>query len=180
MTARILVAGVGNVLRGDDGFGVEVARRMMSRSLPDGVRVVETGIAGIQLVQEVMEGTDALLVVDAVDHGRPPGTVMVIEPDVTDVELLTFDERFDILADMHVAVPERALMLIRALGALPSTVLVIGCQPLDAHELCLGLSAPVASAIEVAIAEVERCIAGLLVLSATSTPPIPPTGPRLP
>ena len=62
---QILVAGVGNLLRGDDGFGVEVARALEGRSLPPEVRVVETGIGGIHLVQEMLTPADALLVIDA-------------------------------------------------------------------------------------------------------------------
>ena len=69
----------GGVLHGDDGFGVEVARRLGARLLPPAVTVAETGIGGIHLVHELMAGYEALVVVDAVDRGRPPGTVMVIE-----------------------------------------------------------------------------------------------------
>lgn len=161
---RILVAGVGNVLRRDDGFGVEVARRLATLELPSQVRVVETGIAGMQLVQEVCDGdgTDALIVVDAVDRARPPGTVMVIDPEIVDTDLLTVIERHDLLADMHLAIPERALMLLRALGRLPAKVVVVGCQPEDAHELATGLSPVVAGALDIAIDEIRRCIDELL------------------
>ncbi len=158
---RILLAGVGNLLRADDGFGVEVARRLAALSLPEGVRVVETGIAGIALVQELQEGWDALVVVDTVDLDRPPGTVLLIEPDVVDVHTLSWDERHDLLADMHLATPERALMLARALGVLPSRVLEVGCQPQDPHGVGEGLSAPVAAAVDVAVAEVVRHVGEL-------------------
>ncbi len=158
---RILLAGVGNVLRADDGFGVEVARRLADLSFPDGVRVVETGIGGIALVQELQEGWDALVVVDTVDLDRAPGTVMLIEPDVVDVHALSPDARHDLLADMHLATPERALMLARALGVLPPRVLEVGCQPVDAHAVGEGLSAPVTAAVEVAVAEIVRHVGEL-------------------
>ena len=74
---RVLIAGVGNVLRGDDGFGVVVAQRMLGMLLPKGITVVETGIAGIALVHELQRGWDGLIVIDALDRGRPSGTVMV-------------------------------------------------------------------------------------------------------
>jgi len=151
---RVLVAGVGNVLRGDDGFGVEVARRLDAIELPPGVRVVETGIAGIALVHELQEGWDALLLVDAVDRARPPGTVVVIDPDVVDVEPLGWDARHDLLADMHLATPERALMLAKALGVLPPIVRLVGCQPCDAERVGIGLAPLVASAVEVAVRQV--------------------------
>jgi hydrogenase maturation protease len=148
----ILVAGVGNLLRGDDGFGVEVARALMSRSLPPGVRVVETGIGGIHLVQE-------MLIIDAVDLGHPPGKVLVVEPEVIDVHALAPMERFDALADMHYTKPARAFMLAKALGVLPERFLMVGCQPVDADRLGEGLSPRVAAAVPVAVAEVERIVA---------------------
>ena len=118
-STRVLVVGVGNVLHGDDGFGVEVARRLGERPLPPGVTVAETGIGGIHLVHELMAGYDALVVIDAVDRGRAPGTVMVIDAEVVDVGELRSEERHDLLADMHLATPERALMVAKATGVLP-------------------------------------------------------------
>jgi len=152
------VAGVGNVLRGDDGFGGGRAVRLTRASLPDGVTVVETGIAGIALVQELQRGWDALVVVDAVDRGRPPGTVMVIEPEVIDVGPLSWDERNDLLADMHLATPDRVLLLARALGVLPPWVRIVGCQPTDAETVHEGLSAEVQAAVGRATVEVLRLL----------------------
>ena len=108
------------------------------------------------LVQELQEGWDGLVVVDTVDVGRPPGTVVVIVPDVVDVERLDPMERHDLLADMHLATPERALMLARALGVLPTRVRLVGCQPTDAHAVSDELTSPVAAAVEVALDEVRR------------------------
>jgi hydrogenase maturation protease len=158
---KVLVAGVGNVLRGDDGFGVEVAQRLESGAVPPGVRVLELGIGGIHLVQELLDPTDALIVIDAVDIGRPPGTLAVIEPDVEDVASLPLPERHDRLADMHYATPERAFMLARGLAVLPAIVRVVGCQPLDADRLGEGLSPPVAAAVGPALAEVRRLVSQL-------------------
>lgn len=158
---RVIVIGVGNVLQGDDGFGVEVARRLAARDLPPGVTVAETGIGGIHLVHELMAGYDAAVIVDAVDRGRPPGTVMVIEADVIDVEPLPMDERHDLLADMHLATPERALMVAKALGVLPDRTLIVGCQPVEIDTLGIGLTGEVDRAVDVAIDEVLRCIGDL-------------------
>ena len=152
----MLIAGVGNVLRGDDGFGVVVAQRMLRLVLPDGITVVETGIAGIALVHELQKGWDGLIVIDALDRGRSPGTVMVIEPDIIDVDGLSSTERGDVLADMHLATPDRVLMLARALGVLPDWVRIVGCQPLDAHVVHDGLSPEVTRAVDVAVTEVLR------------------------
>ncbi|HEV3402290.1 MAG TPA: hydrogenase maturation protease [Acidimicrobiales bacterium] len=165
---RILIAGVGNTLRADDGFGVEVAHKLEARQLPAGVSVVETGIGGIALVQELQSGYDALVVIDCVDLGRPPGNVMLIEPEVVDVNALSWSERHDLLADMHLATPERAMMLARALGVLPANVLMVGCQPVDPDAVGQGLSAPVAAAVDVAVAEIVRHVEELLAAEAAA------------
>ena len=159
---RILVAGVGNVLRADDAFGVEVAKRLAGLGLPEGVTVVETGIAGIALVQELQDGYDALVVVDAVDLGRTPGNVMLIDPDVVDVNELTWAEKHDLLADMHLATPGRAMMLAKALGVLPPKRLMVGCQPVDPDSVGTGMSAPVTAAVGVAVKEILRHVDELL------------------
>ena len=158
---RVLVVGVGNVLNGDDGFGVEVARKLAARPLPEGVRVAETGIGGIHLVHELMDGYDALVVVDAVDRGRPPGTVMVIEAEVLDVSQIETTARHDLLADMHLATPERALMVARAVGVLPERTVIVGCQPRQIETLGVGLTDEVTAAVDQAVTEVERCLASL-------------------
>lgn len=175
---RILVVGVGNVLHGDDGFGVAVADRLASRPLPAGVTVAETGIGGIHLVHELMAGYDALVVVDTVDRDRPPGTVMVIEADVIDVGPMPVEERHDLLADMHLATPERALMVARAVGVLPEHTIIVGCQPVEIETLGIGLTGPVTHAVEHAVAEIERCVADLAdVLGNQPIPATDETGP---
>ncbi len=163
---NILVVGVGNVLRSDDGFGVEVANRLMEADPPTyvggRVTVVEAGIAGIQLIQELQDGYDAVVVIDTVDRERPPGTVMVIDYEVLDVHELDHNEKYDLLADMHLATPERSLMVARALGVLPPIVRMVGVQPVDVDSPAVGLSDTVAGAIEPAIEEVHRCVSELL------------------
>lgn len=156
---KVVVACVGNIYRRDDGFGVAVAEQLADVDLGPDVRVIETGIGGIHLVQELYERADALIVVDAVDHGRPPGTVMVIEPEVIDVHELSDMARWDLLADMHYAKPERALMLAKALEVLPDELLMVGCQPVDAESQGRGLSEPVAAAVHVAVTEIQRIVA---------------------
>lgn len=158
---RVFVAGFGNLLRGDDGFGVIVARRLLAGSVPHGVTVLDVGIGGIHLVQELLEGADGLVVVDAVAVDRPPGTVIVMHPDVMDVDELPARERRDALADMHYATPERALMLARAMGVLPEEVFLVGCQPADAETLGDTLSSVVRSAVDTAAAEVRRVVSSL-------------------
>lgn len=155
---NILVAGVGQVLRKDDGFGVAVVNRLVNLDLGESVRIIETGTGGINLVNELFEETDALIVADAVDHGRPPGTVMIIEPEVRDVESMPQLERWDFLSDMHYTKPESAFMLAKALGVLPRRFLLVGCQPVETEELEVGLSPEVEAAVDVAVEEIQRLI----------------------
>jgi hydrogenase maturation protease len=156
---QILVACFGNVLRRDDGFGVVVAERLLAEPLPQGVRVLDVGIGGIHMVHDLLTHADGLVVVDALDLGRPPGTVLVVDPEVLDVERLTPQRRRDELADMHYATPDRALMLAGALGVLPERRVVVGCQPAETEVLGEGLSPLVQAAVETAVAEVRRVIA---------------------
>lgn len=157
----MLVAGFGNILRGDDGFGVVVARRLLSEPVPDEVRVLELGIGGIHLVQELIDPVDALLVVDAVDLERAPGTVFVIRPTVPDVASMPLERRGDLLADMHYATPERAFILAKGLGTLPESTWVVGCQPGDVDRLEEGLTAEVARAVAPAVDEVRRMVSSM-------------------
>lgn len=135
---------------------------MQKLALPPEVKVVETGTGGIHLVQEISAGFDALIVIDAVDRGRPPGTVMVIEPDVEDVHEMTDVAKYDFLADMHYTKPDRAFMLARALQVLPPIFLLVGGQPQDPDRYGVGLSHPVEMAVEAAVIEVQRLIQELL------------------
>ena len=163
--SRVLISGMGNVLRRDDGFGVEVARRLAQEhgriAAGSGARlkIIEVGIGGIHLVQELMDGYDVLVVVDAMEHGSPPGTVHVLEAEVDDLGAWTEDERGDFLADMHYTTPSKAMILAKALGVLPPAVFIVGCQPSEVGDLGIGLSEPVARAVAVAVGEIEKLVA---------------------
>ena len=166
---RILIAGIGNVLRGDDGFGPAVVQTLLARgTLPPGVHAVELGIGGVGLVHELMDGYDAVVIVDAVDRGGAPGAVYVLEPDVPEVERIAATER-QALGDPHEAVPVRALVLARAAGVLPPVVRIIGCQPAETDELSMSLSATVQPAVAVAIDHILAFVADLRGASGTDT-----------
>lgn len=156
---NVIVAGVGNLLRGDDGFGVLVAQHLDECGAPAGVRVLDIGIGGIHLVQELLRPVDVLIVVDAVELDRVPGTVLVIRPAITDVAALPLAQRHDELADMHYATPERAFMLAHGLGVLPPVTWLVGCQP-GAEQDRPGQppSPEVLAAIGPAAAEVRRLV----------------------
>jgi hydrogenase maturation protease len=154
-----LIAGMGNVLRRDDGFGVEVARRLARETaLPADVTVIEVGIGGIHLVQELMNGYDALVVIDAVERGSAPGTMHLLAVDVPDLADWSEEQRGDFLADTHYTTPAKAMILAKAIGVLPRRVVMLGCQPLDAQNLGLGLTDEVGRTADAAVAAVARLI----------------------
>ncbi len=156
---RVLVAGMGNVLRRDDGFGVEVAQRLArSAVLPGDVKVIEVGIGGVHLVQELMDGYEALVIIDAVERGSEPGTVHLLEAEVADLTLWTEEARADFLADMHYTTPSKALILAKALGVLPPRVFILGCQPGETEALGIGLTDVVERATAEAIREIETLV----------------------
>ena len=166
MKPRVLVAGMGNDLRQDDGFGIVVVRRFFEEGVPEGVRLYESGIAGIGLVQELMDGYEALVIVDATDRGEKPGTVYLLEVEVPDPEEFTEESRQEFLADTHLTVPSKALTLARALKILPPKVYILGCQPKE-HELGMDLSEPVERGVAEAIQRLReltsRLARGLLI-----------------
>lgn len=162
MGTKILIAGFGNILRGDDGFGVAVIKRLSActdtKDLPDNVKVMEVGISGISFVQELMDVYDSLIVVDAVDRGGEPGTVYQIQPSITDLSSIDMDAQRVYLGDMHYTEPSRALALAKVLGVLPSRVLIVGCQPLTTEELEIGLSPAVNKAVVKAVEQIRELI----------------------
>lgn len=145
---RILIVGVGNVLHGDDGFGVELAWRLARQDLPAGVKVMETGIGGMSIVQELMTGYDAVLLLDAHVNGGAPGEVRLLQPVLPDLSALDAHGLRDYFADTHYATPTRALSLLAQLGHLPPRVAFIGCEPADHQSLRVGLSEAVIAALD--------------------------------
>lgn len=150
-TPRTLVAGFGNVLRGDDGFGVEVIRRLGDAGCAsEDVVLLDVGTGGIRLAQELLGRYDRLIIVDAMARGAAPGSLYVLA-----VESVAAAGEIDV----HLAVPSRALAVAKALGALPGEVFMVGCEPAEVDELALALSAPVRAAVEAACAHVRELIA---------------------
>ncbi len=157
---KILVAGVGNVLRGDDGFGVAVAQALFENT-PYGseVTIFEAGIAGIALVQELMSCYDILIIADTIHRGGLPGTIYVIEPEVPQLNEKASYELHHSLADAHYSDPSKVLILAKALNVLPQKVFLIGCEPAGYDELGADLSPPVKFAVRVAIEKIKSLIA---------------------
>ena len=159
---KVLVAGFGNILRGDDGFGVMVSRSLIARGDgPPDVKVIEVGISGITLVQELLDDYDGLIILDTVDRRGEPGTLYFFEPEVEDLESIQRRELYDCMADIHQIDPSKALLLARALGVLPRKILIIGCQPLCCDDLGDELSEPVQRAVEKVLEGFDEQVRGL-------------------
>ena len=148
---KLLITGIGNVLQGDDGFGVELAHRLMARDdIPADVKLMETGIGGMSLVQELMYGYDALLLLDAYQNQGEPGKLSLLEPLIPDLSELAPHELRDYFCDTHYATPMRALNFLQHVGEIPRIVHILGCEPKEIDDMKLGLSAPVSAAIPIA------------------------------
>lgn len=155
---RILVAGIGNVFLGDDGFGVALADRLSRRELPIGVEVVDFGIRGMDLAFAMQEGYDAVVLLDATPRGERPGTLYVIEVDS--------EEHTEATLDTHGMDPAKVIGLVRALGGAPPRTFVVGCEPqtrMSAEEadLVAQLSEPVRAGLGQAVALVELLLGKL-------------------
>jgi hydrogenase maturation protease len=161
MNQEVLVAGVGNIFLGDDGWGVEVIRQLHSHELPDFVKVQDFGIRGVHLAYELLDGYDLLILVDAVPRGRDPGTVFVIEPDLTDAGAGSLAEGArggnNPLIDAHGMEPASVFALLETLGGRVKRAIVVGCEPLDIGER-MELSDPVAASIPEAVRIVRELI----------------------
>ncbi len=155
---RILVAGIGNVFLGDDGWGVALAGRLATRAVPPGVDVVDFGIRGMDLAYAMLDGYDAVVFLDATPRGDRPGTLYVIEPDLDDIEMTV---------DAHGMDPVKVLALARTLGTepLPRT-LVVGCEPqtrmsADDEDIVADLTEPVRASLDPAVRLVEDLLEDL-------------------
>jgi hydrogenase maturation protease len=153
VTARVLVAGIGNIFLGDDGFGSEVARRLAGQPLADGVRVVDYGIRGMHLAYDLLDGYEALVLVDTVPGDGQPGDITVLEVGPDDLGSGQFDA--------HGMDPVAVLGSLDSLGGTLPRTLVVGCQPSNVDER-IGLTPPVSAAVDTAVGTVNRILADLL------------------
>ena len=151
---RVLVAGIGNVFLGDDGFGVALAGRLAKRELPPGVEVVDFGIRGMDLALAMQDDYAAVVLLDATPRGERPGTLYLIEPELP---------AEDTAPDAHGMDPVKVLALARAMGGTPPRTLVVGCEPAthmgeDSEEIVAALSEPVRAALDEGVRLVESLL----------------------
>jgi hydrogenase maturation protease len=152
VTARVLVAGVGNIFLSDDGFGPEVAKRLAATPVPAGVKVEDFGIRGVHLAYELLEGYDVAILVDALPGDEPAGTISVLQPAAA-----TAGQGRGSIVDAHSLAPDAVLKLLGDMGGSVGKLLVVGCQPAEAGE-GMGLSPPVEAAVDTAVGLVRRLI----------------------
>lgn len=166
-TKRILIACIGNIFLGDDGFGVEVAQQLARRQgkrYPEGVQVVDFGIRGFDLAYALLEDYDTLVLVDAVPRGRPPGTLYLIEPDLSGITSEKGAEAGKVALDAHSMDPVKVLAFARTLGAKPTHTLLVGCEPSNPaaaegySEMEMGLSEPVQAAVNEAVKMIDSLV----------------------
>lgn len=151
MSMSVLIAGIGNIFHGDDAFGVAVAHKLAAVRLPDNVRAVDFGIRGIDLAFAVLDGYDVIILVDATEQGREPGTLYTIEPDLGELPEAASDGTF---TNSHGLDPAKVLVLAKSMGAKLHKILLIGCEPLalgDEGDGRIGLSQVVEAAVDRAI-----------------------------
>jgi hydrogenase maturation protease len=149
---------VGNIFLGDDAFGVEVACRMATLQLPEGVRVADYGIRGLDLVYAILDGCRSVILVDAVARGEPPGTIYVLEPQF---EYEGADSPAGAIVDAHGMDPASVLRLVRQLGGPATPIWLVGCEPTpspDDDDVPAGLSEQVVAAVNEAIDVILRIV----------------------
>lgn len=158
---RILIAGIGNIFLADDGFGVEVANRLAKRTFPEGVRVADFGIRGFDLAYALMDGYATTILVDACPGEGEPGTLLVLEPDLADLNIASAQCGFE----PHTMNPVSVLRLAQSMGGQLKKILVVGCVPatLGPEEGQMGLSEAVTAALDRAVELIEALVARILV-----------------
>ena len=160
-TKRILIAGIGNIFMGDDAFGVEVASRLARRRFPYGVRVADFGIRGFDLAYALLEGYQTTILVDAYPGEGQPGTLFVIEPDLQNLDSAGARPGF---VDPHGMDPLNVLHMAQHMGGELKRIFLLGCVPttLGPEEGKMGLSEPVAAAVDEAVRLVDSLVTGIL------------------
>ncbi|MEV6025750.1 hydrogenase maturation protease [Streptomyces sp. NPDC052036] len=154
---KVLVAGIGNVFLGDDGFGVETVHALSGRRLPAQVEVLDIGVRGVHLAYQVLDGYDTLVLVDATARGGDPGTLYVIEHDQGAADGVPSAPM-----DGHRMTPDAVLALLGTLcagtgGQPPRRTVVVGCEPVCVEER-IGLSPAVSDAVPRAVQLIEELL----------------------
>jgi hydrogenase maturation protease len=156
--SRILVAGIGNIFFGDDAFGGEVIRALQQQEWPAEVRLEDFGIRSYDLAYALMDGYDAVILVDATPRRQPPGTVSLIEPDLEGLDTLPAE-----LTNAHAMSPAIALQMVHSMGGQIRRLYLVGCEPaiLETDEIALSpvVQAAIPNAVEMVRSQVNALLA---------------------
>ncbi len=155
---RVLVAGIGNTWMADDGFGAHVAKRLAERGVPEQVTVFDFGTGGLDLAYEVMQGYDALVLVDTAREGGEAGALYLIEPDPDEIKPIEDGE----VVSPHGMDPKTVLRFVKTVNGWPGKVVVVACEPSAGEGMGLELSAAVAGSVDRAADLVLETVANLL------------------
>jgi hydrogenase maturation protease len=161
----VLVAGIGNIFLGDDGFGVEVVRQLAARPHAEHVRVADYGIRGFDLAFALLDDPAATILIDAMPRGGTPGTVYVLDPDLEAAATTSQPDHAEGSFQGHAMTPDSVFALVRTLGGTPHNVTIVGCEPQTfgpENEGSMELSEPVANAVAEAVTVVERLLSQLV------------------
>ncbi len=162
---RILIAGIGNIFLGDDGFGVEVVRRLSERRLPETVRVTDFGIRSLDLASALVDSCDVAILVDATPRGGKPGTLYVLDINME-------NDGAPLAMQGHGMNPANVLSLVYLMGGRIGRVLLVGCEPTpfdSEHDVLEGLSPPLVTAVDQA-ADLIESLAGRLLTKGVNAP----------
>ncbi|HZZ40886.1 MAG TPA: hydrogenase maturation protease [Acidobacteriaceae bacterium] len=169
MNEKVLVACIGNIFLGDDGFGFEVAQALAGCPPPKGVEVRDYGIRGLDLAYALLCPWRAVLLVDAIQRGAAPGTVYLLQPEEV-------KPASHMPLDPHAMDPLRVLATARSLGEIRAAIYIVGCEPEDLGDETegrMGLSPAVAAAVPEAVKMVlrvaEKLVSETVTHLATST-----------
>jgi hydrogenase maturation protease len=156
---RILVAGIGNIFLGDDGFGCEVARALATMDVSREAKVIDYGIRGIDLAYALIEPYDVVIFVDAIARGGRPGSVYLLQPVNSEKDL-----DGGTALDPHAMDPMHLMAMARSLGEIGAEIYIVGCEPHDFGDELEGrmeLSTVVRAAVPEAAQMVVELIDGI-------------------
>ena len=153
---NLLIAGVGNVLNSDDAFGPKVLEKYRNPK-KEGLTIIETGIGGINIIQEMLKGYEGLIIIDAYQEGLEPGTLRVLEPKIKDLNLSKNEIR-DYFSDTHYATPEKVLHFLKQTNNLPKFLRILACEPLSLKPCTLKMSEKVSDRLNDAVKILENLV----------------------
>lgn len=156
---KILIAGIGNIFDGDDAFGCEVIRALAAEALPTGVAATDYGIRGYDLAYALTSDYDLVILIDTAPRGKEPGTLYLIEPDLTRVNDLGAAA-----ADAHSMNPVTVIQMAQAMGGIPGNLFLVGCEPaiLENYEGKIGFSPAVQAAVPRAVEMIKSLVSEMM------------------